>query len=383
MARTCFSDDLRVVFENPVTMKRFMETFFWCGRRGLHVGSRTKIDNYVTGQPDGLREDALRLHINPGKLKEQWTCRRLLFRTQVDVQLGAHSSTGGLTAADRDFVAASLSDGATCSTLRELGCTVRFIKGGPSGKRPVALDYLWDVVSTWFPNGIEAALVGVLRTTLMKVTPVLHADRELGKGSISKASSRPGSRKRPVELVASDAAPAHAAKKANNALVTSVDDPDGTCCSKCGRQTGDDGATSRQATSVATQTAEHWSADVTKSAAFPHGGHVLSCTLPMYMDTGPSGRVIAVVDVNKTSAVGDPVFTYSLFFTPGTHSPTPVDSVPGAAFISSDEQGQAPPSHSLDLLRAVKTFFTCREQSRPAYATTGATGDTVHHRLCV
>lgn len=362
VARTRFFDALRVAFENPVSMKRFMETSFRCGHQGLHVGGRTKLDNHVAGQPDGLRKDALNLHLNPMKLKGQWLCRRLLLRTHVDVQVGAHSPPGGLTAADRECIATSLADGSTCGVLRELGCTVKFSKGGPAGKRPMALAFRWDASSTWFGGGIEADLVGVLRKTLLKVTPVIHSDRDLVKTRLPKLPSRPGSRKRSADPSTSDGPP-RATKKSKDNQAPSSDDLAAACCSKCGKPAGDDGSTSTQVTPAVTPTEEYWSADVVRSPTLPHGGHVLSCSLPMHMDAGPSGRVHVHVDVSKTSAVGAPAFAYSFFVSASTLAPAPVDAVPGASFSSPPAQGPVPASYSLDLLRAVKKFLAQREQS--------------------
>lgn len=300
VSRTRFFDALRVAFENPASMKRFMETSFQCGRQGLHVGGRTGFANHVAGQPDGLHADALKLHLNPAKVKGQWISRRMLLRTHVDVQLGAHSPAGGLTTADRECIAASIADGSTCSKLRELGCTIKYSKGGPSGKRPVALEYGWNATTTWFPGGIEAELVGALRTTLLKVTPIIHSDRDLGKHKLPKVTWRPGARKRPVDPVVS-AGSARAAKKNKEDSDPSEEYVTEACCTKCGKQSGYDGSASTQPTPAVTSPVEHWSADVARSPALPHGGHVLSCTLPMHMDAGPSGRVHVFVDVTKTS----------------------------------------------------------------------------------
>lgn len=365
VARTRFFDALRVAFENPVSMKRFMETSFGCGHQGLHVGGRMKLDNHVAGQPDGLRKDELNHHLNPKKLKGQWLCRRLLLRTHVDVQVGAHSPAGGLTASDRETVAASLADGSTCSLLRELGCTVKFSKGGTSGKSPLSLAFRWDASSTWFAGGIEADLVGVLRKTLLKVTPVIHSDRDIVKNRLPKAAPRPGTRKRSADPNTSDG-PSRTTKRPKDIQIPSLDDLAPGCCSRCGRMASDDGSTSTQATPSTTPAEEYWSADVAKSATLPHGGHVLSCSLPMHMDAGPNGRSHVHVDVNKTSAVGAPAFTYSFFVSASTLPPAPVDAVPGATFSSPPASAHASASHSLDLLRSVKTFLAKREQSRPS-----------------
>lgn len=285
-ARSDFYDSLQKAFEHPESMKLFMEATFRCGRYGLHVGGRTGPPRHVTGQPMGLRDDILRARINPRAVKVQWLSRRLSLRVHVDIQRGARSTTGGLSAADRDTLTESLEATSVCTMLRERGCSVGYAKDAkdPAKRRPVAITFRWDEQTSWFADGLEEALVKNLQGALLRGTPALHTDKEMSKVNVVKNASR----SRLLKRSEGD---------------TAVDDENPTRK----RPRGDEDATPKAwnvgAGSASAQTAngttdattqgtlmfprmEPWSADINKCDALPRGGHVLSFTLPMHMDTG-------------------------------------------------------------------------------------------------
>lgn len=351
LARSKFGESLFSAFEKPVAMKFFMEEAFECGRHGLHVGGRIRATRHVAGQPAGLREDVLRGNINDLNAPSQWLCRRLVLRTHVDIQCGVRSLPGGLSRADRDIIAASVLNEGVRSLLRQRGCSVKLVKQAGDVKKPLSINFQWDINSTWQEGGVEAALVAELRSVLLTRTPPEHIDRML----VSKKSVRPGVKR---SIVDDRAVPtARSDKRRKDAQPTSDINVGG---GSVGNAVDDAHVKAPQ---VLTSTLDHWSADVAPSDELPHGGHVLALALPMLMDTGPGGRPYVDFFFNKVitpGAVGPP-FKYVLTFECSKRAPEVVRGVDRASFDGANGQGQATFGQSYDVLRAVRQFVTQRQ----------------------
>lgn len=360
-ARSKFGDSLYVAFEKPVSMKFFMEDAFQCGRHGLHVGGRIRATRHVAGQPAGFREDVLRGSINDSNAASQWLCRRLILRTHVDIQRGVRSLPGGLSRADRDLIATSVTTEGVCSILRERGCFVKFTKTGDV-KKPLSITFQWDIKSTWLAGGAEATLVAELRSVLLTRTPPEHIDRV---DVYKKKAVRPGVKRPKVGEAVVQAE--RAGKRPKTSQLAPPDISVGGSC------VSDDDAVDNdrvKAPQVITSVLEHWSADVAPSNELPRGGHVLALTLPMHMDAGPGGRPYVDFFFNKviTPGAAGPPFKYVLTFECSKRAPEVMSGVDGASFGMANGQGEATFGQSYDVLRSVRQYVS--ERHRPNQAST-------------
>lgn len=358
--RSDFFDALCIAFMNPVEMKAFMEIAFRTGPRGLHIGGRTSNARHVFGQPHGLREDVLRMNINPKNVKVQWLSRRLSLRVRVDVQRGAHATAGGLSVADRRIIVANVADEAVCCQLRERGCIVKYAKAprtGPVERMPICLDFVWDASCTWFSGGMESALVTKLRDKLLRATPATYVDKDLSRDRALKAGGRAYPFKREdADTVAKRMGGSTKRTKVN--LVSSPSDSDAQC-SACGGPPG--GKT--PIVPLASAQMEHCSADVAPCHKLPHGGHLLAVTLPMSMDCGPAGRPFVDVALSKMSKGPSAPHRYSLRISRSKRAPEGMPAVDGAAYAVRDNVASVAAPTSFDILRSVCPFLSARPGS--------------------
>lgn len=384
-ARSDFYEALLIAFEKPGTMKHFMEAAFRCGRRGLHVGGRTSCLRHVAGQPKGLRADILRENINPRNVKVQWVSRRLSLRVGVDVQRGARSTAGGLSAADRLMLAGSLTKEDVCAKLRERGCTVKFANdvGDSAVRKPIAVAFRWDAGTSWFFDSLEETLVKTLRGTLLRSTPAVFVDRDVAKEATLTTRSRPGLFKRSDAdsfVTAGQPSSKRARGGPEQPSDAGMDEP----CSACGRRA--ENKTAAPPLPLVASRVEQWSADVEVGPHLPRGGHLLAFSLPMHMDTGPGGRPHVAAEVFKTSDAGSLPHRYSLYVKTSTRPAKQMGSVEGATFAVSDASNKTlPPSaQSFDILRSVQAHIERRAAPtspatsvRDAHAVGSASGKSV------
>lgn len=359
-ARTDFFDALLVAFERPVSMKFFMEEAFQCGPQGLHVGGRTRPLRHVAGQPQGLKEDLLRERVNGDNARVQWIARRLSLRQRVDVHPGAKIVPGGLSTSDRETIAVSVAREGVSSKLRERGCIIKYAKAGASDRRPTSIVFQWDTTSTWFPGSLEAGLVEALQYVLLKATPVAYKDSEQGKEKVANASARVGMNKRQASHAGMTAAGV-GGKRVKTAGQGTLKQLPVDGCATCGRMT--DQVALRPPSG--TPSLEHWSADVSRSAEHPYGGHVLAIALPMHMDAGPQGRPRVDGILTKTSKAGGPPYTYSLSVVRGEQVSDAGDRVQGARFVTMDGRDASTGTMSFDILRSVRAHMSRRSAPVP------------------
>lgn len=363
-ARCDFFDELSIAFELPVAMKFFMEDAFGCGPGGLHAGGRTISEKHVFGQPSGFRDDILRRNINPENAALQWLSRRLCLRKNIDIQLGARSVGGGLTAVDREIIASSVAHADVRSALRERGCTVKYAGDGGVHNTPLALHFRWDAKSTWIPGDLEAGLVADMQQHLIRRMPVLYADRDptkVARAARAKAAAQPRPEKRKPngnQLVG-----AARKKKGKGQQISSPPAPDAGTCHSCGQVRAGHPPSTPQ---TITADLEQWSADVGRCAALPRGGHVLAFSLPMHMDTGPGGRLHVAARMTKTSTGAGPPYRYTVVVERSSSAPQQMQPVDVAAFV--DTGGRTTPASALshDILQAVGSYLVQRR--RPSRA---------------
>lgn len=164
--------------------------------QGLHVDGCIRVMRHVCGQPPGLRKDVTLKHVKPAKASVQLLSRRLSLRVLVDMQRGANLAGEGLSVADREAIVAGFAQNGVCAKLGERSCTVRFAKvvtAVSEPLRPLALHFVWDASSIWFPGGLEAALVSGLQVTLLTLTPPVHTDKDRNKRSAPEKGTKPAS----------------------------------------------------------------------------------------------------------------------------------------------------------------------------------------------
>lgn len=372
-ARELFFDGLHAAFERPATMKVFMEKAFSTSSQGLHVGGRTRSQRHVIGQPDGLREDVLRQKLNPGNAKVQWLSRRLRLRTSLDVQVGARSTTGGLTAEDRVAVLSGISQEDVCTKLAERGCTVKYARsaGKAAGPRPIALKFRWDATTTWFPGGLEASLVSGLQHDLLRGTPVSLADKETGNRKALKPGSAAGAFKRAEPSQGEAEGGARGRKRAKVVKVSSSTHALGRCRT-CGHDETD---VVPGTVAPAPAQLEWWSADIAKWDKLPCGGHVLVVSLPVDMDRSAAGRPYVSADIQLNSKEGAPPYRYTVHVKRSPLPAEPSAAVGGASYTTLDGQVPLPhaSSHSLDILRLVRSFL-CKRPGPSVAAHRGPSG---------
>lgn len=359
-ARELFFDALLSAFERPASMKVFMETAFCTSEHGLHVGGRTREKRHVVGQPDGLRADILRQKLNPGAAKVQWLSRRLRLRTSLDVQVGARSTAGGLTAEDRQAVLTGISQDEVCTKLAERGCTVKYARGAgkSAGPRPIALKFRWDATTTWFPGGLEASLVSRLQHDLLRGTPVALADKETSNRRTPKTGSVAVVVKRADQSNGDADGGARGRKRAKVVKVSPSTDVLGRCRT-CGHDESD---VVRGTVAPVPGQLEWWSADIAKWGKLPCGGHVLVLSLPVDMDRSAAGRPYVSADIQLNTKEGAPPYRYTVHVKRSPLPAEPSEAVAGASYTSQDGQAPLPhaPSHSFDILRLVRSFLCTR-----------------------
>lgn len=359
-ARELFYDGLHTAFERPATMKVFMAKAFRTSEQGLHVGGRTRTTRHVIGQPDGLREEILRQKLNPGNAKVQWLSRRLRLRTSLDVQVGARSTAGGLTAEDRLAVLAGISQEEVCTKLAERGCTVKYARsaGNAAGPRPIALKFRWDATTTWFPGGMEATLVSGLQHDLLRGTPVAFADKETGTRKEPKMGPEGGVFKTAEPSKGEAESGARGRKRAKIGKVSSSTDVLGRCRT-CGHDETD--MVSGTVAPVPAQS-EWWSADIAKWGKLSCGGHVLVVSLPVDMDRSAAGRPYVSADIQLNTKQGAPPYRYTVHVKRSPLPAEPAEPVSGASYTMLDGHTPLPhaQSHSWDILRMVRSFLGSR-----------------------
>lgn len=363
-----FFDELSEAFEQPVSMKHFMEEAFRCGPGGLHVGGRTKCEKHVFGQPDDFRGDILRDRLNPTNAKVQWLSRRLCLRTSVDVQPGARSTGGGLSVEDRAAIAAALTREAVRIGLSQRGCSIKFAGHGGADNAPLSLAFHWDATPLWRADSLESGLVADMQGILLRGMPGLHADRDPSKVVKAKAVVQQRGVKRKEmgnELVGADRKKKRKGQEQPGRLEADV-----SPCANCGHVVKGDASGAVQ---VVSTDLEQWSADVLQSERLPRGGHVLAISLPMHMDCGPTGRVHVSAQMQKTSSVQGPPYRYTVVVEPSSRPPQQVVAVQDASFVT--VEGRTVPTSALsqDILRSVSVHLSRRRPS-PAAPSSAADG---------
>ena len=140
--------------------------FGLCGR-GLFLNSRNRFDFQVLGQPSSLVASVINLHLNVGRVANQWVSRRVTMRKDLDLWTFDASTPGHVTAAELAALRTRLLTPDGQALLQVSRCKV--VAGlTPSGAPTdmCRLEFYWSCL--WVPNSRAALLVGKVASGFLK-----------------------------------------------------------------------------------------------------------------------------------------------------------------------------------------------------------------------